>query len=55
MTIASTSGQPFAPFVAQARQHSGSAIEQQAAWPFQQISGLRAPRIRPGRGAPNDG
>jgi hypothetical protein len=40
--------------LAQARQDAWTAIEQRATRALDEISGLRAARIRPGRGATDD-
>jgi len=40
--------------LAQLRQHSGAAVEQQPARPFEQVARLRSAGIRPGRGAADD-
>ena len=39
---------------AQARQHSRSAVQEDASRAFDEVSGLCAPGVRPGRRAPDD-
>ena len=41
--------------LAQLREHAGAAVQQQPSRALEQVAGLRAARVRPGRGAADDG